>query len=514
MGPTVPFWALYLAEEAVAAVRVRVTAPDRLEVMEWWTAPVAPGGDPAAAAVAAIRRRGHRDHAYQLVLPGRGATCRSCRISPEDADLSPAELERELLDFTPFEGDEALLRTRRLGGPGVLDFRVVGERRGEVGRTEKVFTDAGYALFGISSGPAALLTAREALRIGPDRGFALEVHGTWSMLASFDGLLSSRYPVPFGLEDISRRLAETPGAPSLEDALDGEPGSPAAAALARAAEPLLLDVRRSVDFHRAAVRPSGDERLMLLGEAGARPALRAALAAAVPVPAAPPAPPAADGPLSAAPGVDRDAFAEALPRILVPLGAAASSGLLAPRDLDFRHLPPELPKPREGSLFPAAAGVLAAGVAAAWLLAGHSRDALAAAHATIQALPVAAAPGAIPPAEAALLAEDLDRTADAARSRAALGRALAQIVAAFPRAGDAAGPALGAERIEVRSEGGNYRARLVLRAGGAPTRDAEAEAVRLATIAEALSAAGWRVDTRGGVLTLERLETLREGPGR
>jgi len=514
LGPTVPFWALHLAEEAVVAVRVRCPSPDRLDVLEWWRVPVPPGSDPAAVAVASLRRRGHRGHAYQVVLPGRGAICRSCRISPEDADLSPAELERELVDFTPFEADEAILRTRRLGGPGVLDYRVVAERRGEIGRVEKLFEDAGRPLVGISSAPAALLATREALRIGPDRGFALEIHGTWSMLVAFEGLVSSRYPIPFGLEDVRRRLAEEPGAPALDAALDAPPGGPGAAALARAAEPLLVDLRRAMEFHRVAVHPTGDERLLLLGEAGARPGLRACIAAASPVPAAPPALPEGDGRVRAGPGVDPAALAEALPRLFVPLGAAASAALLSPRDLDFRHLPPELPAPSEGSLFPAAAAVLAAGVAAAWLVAADARDALVSARAALRAAPPPAPPGALAPDEALALADDLDRAAETARSRAALGRLLSQVVAAFPRAGDAPAPALGAERIEVRSEGGNYRARVVLRVGAA-AGDAGAEAERLAIVAEPLAAAGWRlVESRAGTLTVERLELRREGAGR
>jgi len=509
LGPTVPFWALHLAEESVVAVRVQRAPEDRLEVLDWWTAPVPAGGDPAAAALKAIRARGHRGHAYHLVLAGRGAACRSCRISPEDSDLSPGELERELLDFTPFEPDEALVRARRLGGPGVLDYRVVSERRGEVGRIEKAFEDAGHASLGIALAPAALLAGVESLRLGPARGFALDVQGTWSMLAAFDGPLSARYPIPFGLADLARRL-EAAGGPGRDAALDAAPGSPEARALGAALEPFLLDLRRALEFHRSAVRPTGDESLLLLGEAGARPGLRAALAAASPVPAAPPSLPA-EGPIRAGPRVDPSALASALPRLLVPLGAAASAAGLASRDLDFRSLPDALPVPREASLFPAAAGILAASAAAAWLLASDARGTLERAAAVLASLPPPAAAGAIPAEQALARADEAEALGEAARVRAALGRALSNVVSVFPRAGETPAIPFGAERIEVRSEGGNYRTVVVLRTAGAPAREGAAETARLSALAEPLAAAGWRVvETRAGTITVERLELRRE----
>ena len=67
----------------------------------------------------------------------------------------------------------------------------------------------------------------------------------------------------------------------------------------------------------------------------------------------------------------------------------------------------------------------------------------------------------------------------------------------------------------MKSEGGNYRAVLVLRAAGTPAREGAAEATRLAALSEPLAAAGWRVlEARAGAITVERLELCREGAGR
>ena len=218
MGLTVPFWALELGDHAVTAVRVRKSPDDALEVLAWWTVPVAAGEDPVAAALKAIRRRGLRNHGFQVVLPGRGTTCRSFRIAPEDSDLSPAELEHELHDFTPYEPEEALLRTRRLGGPGVLDYRIVAERRADLARVEEAFEDAGVLHIGLSSAPVALMTAIESLGLVTKRGYTLELKGDWSVLTAVDGAQSVRYPIPFGVRDAARGLAGPGLAAAMDDA--------------------------------------------------------------------------------------------------------------------------------------------------------------------------------------------------------------------------------------------------------------------------------------------------------
>ncbi len=511
MGPTVPFWALELGDHAVTAVRVKKTPDGALEVLAWWTVPVSAGEDPVAAALRAIRRRGLREHGFQVVLPGRGATCRSCRIAAEDADLSPGEMEHELFDLTPFEPEESLLRTRRLGGPGVLDYRVVSERREVLSRVEKAFEEAGVRHLGLAVAPAALMTAVEALGLGPPRGFALEVRGDWSVLTAMDGPQSVRFPVPFGIRDAERALSGD----GLESALDGEPGSSGVAALTAALDPLAQDLRRAAEFHRAVNHGSGGESLVLVGPGSERKGLRAALAASPPAPLAPPLRLDPAGRVRPGPRVKPAALEAVLPLLAIPLGAAASAAGIAPRDLDFRNLPDDLHPPPEGDYLPLAAGVLVAGLLASFVLASSTRTALAGAKAAASDVPPTAAPGVIPAREAGAKAEELDSLVERARSRAALRRSLNALLAAFPRSGDASSRLpFGAERIRVTDEGGNYRVQIDLRISGTPLHG-DAERQRLAPLADRLSESGWRmVETKAGVAAFERLEMRREGPGR
>ena len=495
MGPSVPFWTLEISDHAVAAIRARRTPDGALEILSWWTSPVVEGENPVAAAVRQIHRRGLREHGLHLVLAGRGATCRSSRIAPEDADLSPGELERDLYDFTPFEPNEAVLRGRRLGGTGVLDFRVVAERRAEIGRVEQAFDVAGCRYLGVSLAPAALLSARETLLPAATRGYLFALNGGFSALAAFDGALSVRYPIPFGLHDLRRRYeAASPPAP-FEAALDG--GSEAAVkALAAAAEPLALDVRRSVDFHRAAVRATGEEIFLAVGAGTDRPGLRAALAGLAPVPVAPLPDIGPPGPLRAGPRVRAEDLAAALPGYLVPLGGALGAAGIAARDLDFRNLPEDLPLPRERNLFPAAAAALLLAAGGSFALAASTRDALARGETALAALPPAPAAGGMSAPEARAKTAELAVLSDAARRRAALGRALNAAVDAVPR--DA-----GVEEIRILSEGGGCRARLRVRFTG------EEKDRRALNLVVALSKQGWRIiEKGGGVAAMERLEAV------
>ncbi len=495
MGPSVPFWTLELADHAVTALRVRKTPDGALEILSWWSAPVLEGENPVAAAVRQVHRRGLRDHGIHLVLPGRGATCRSSRIAPEDADLSPGELERDLYDFTPYEPAEAVLRSRRLGGAGVLDFRVVAERRAEIGRTEQAFEAAGCRFLGISLAPAAILAARETLLPGASRGYVLGIRGAWSAVTAFDGPLSVRYPLPFGLHDLRRRYeAASPPTP-FEDALDGGDAA-AVKALAAAAEPLALDLRRSIDFHRAAMRGTGEE-IFLFGGAGAeRPGLRAAVASFAPVPPAPLPTVGPPGLLRAGPRVKGEDLAAALPGLLVPLGAALGASGLGPRDLDFRNLPDDLPAPRERNLYPAAAAVIALAAAGSWLFAAATRDTLARGAAAVAALPPAPAAGGMTAGEGRGKAEELRALVEAAGRRAALRRSLAAAVESLPRGA-------GTEEIRLLSEEGGYRARLRVRITG------ESRKERLASYLAPLTKAGWTVlDLGDGAATIERTEAV------
>lgn len=515
MGPTVPFWAVEVGDEAVHAVRVRRTPDNALAVLATWSATLRAGEDPYRAAAALLRRKGLRDHGIHLVLPGRGAACRSCRISPEDNDMSPAELERELFDLSPHDADDAILRHRRLGGPEVLDFRVVSERREELGRAERAFEEAGFRHLGVAVAPAALLTALEVLRLGPARGYGFVMRGRWSTLTAFEGALSVRHPIPFGLRDIERRLEEAKSGVSLEQALDAAPGSAAATALAEAAAPLAEDFRRAVDFHRSSVRATGDEALLLAGWGTDRPGLRSLLAQFSPVPLAPIPDPAGIPGVRLAPGVAPEVFRRGLPLWTIPLGAALAASGLAPRDLDFRNLPDDLPAPREVDLYPLAAGILVAAVAAAWIVADRTRDALARGEEAVAAIPGPPPPGALPPAEAEAKAEALGRLVRGVRERAALRRALTSLVAAFPRAGPPGTLPHGVEGFEVRDEGGNVRAVARFRVAAPPGDGAGPNDLRSRAqdLALRLVEAGWTVTgTREAVVTAERLELASEGP--
>jgi hypothetical protein len=510
LGPTVPFWTLEISERAVTAVRVRRSGEAAIEVLSWWSAPVPEGATPLEIALRAVRRRGIREHGIHLVLPGRGAACRSARISPEDSDLPPDEMDRTLLDATPFDPEEAALRTRRLGAGGVLDFRVVAERRRAVDEAVAAFEQAGCPFLGVSLAPAAALAAREALLPDRSRGYLLGLQGSWTEFAAFDGALSVRYPVPSGLREVRLRFASGGSGSSgavFEQALDATPGTPggdaAVRALAAAFEGVAADLRRSVEFHRAAVRASGEEVLILTGPDAGRPGLRAALASISPVPIAP-LPPLA-GPVAAGPRANPEALAAAMPSLFVPLGAALGAAGAAPRDLDFRNLPDDLPEPRERTLLPAAAAALVVGMAGVALLAKDTEAAMARARQATSApavhgdAPVPPAPGSPGAAERAD-AEELARLVEDARRRAALGRALGTVVDAFP----AGSGAFGAERIRVEKEKAGYRVRLSVRAPGGPKELAEA--------AGSLAAAGWRrVESGDGTLTVERSEPIR-GP--
>jgi hypothetical protein len=481
LGPSVPFWALELTDHLVTAVRVRRSADGAMEILAWWSAPVIDGENPLAAAVRQVHRRGLREHGIHLVLPGRGATCRSSRISPEDADLSPGELERDLYDFTPFDPPEAVLRARRLGGAGVLDFRVVAERRAEIGRVEQAFEAAGCAHLGISLSPAALLAAREALLPAATRGYVLAVRGAWSSVTAFDGALSVRYPIPFGMNDLRRRYeAASPPVPFAE-ALVGT-GEASVKALAAAADPLAIDLRRSIDFHRAAVRATGEEILLFAGAGAERAGLRAAIASLSPVAFAAPVAIGPPGPLRAGPRVRPEDLAAALPGLLGPVGACLGSLGITPRDLDFRNLPDDLPAPPERNLYPVATAALVLGLAGSFLLATATRDTLARGAAAVDALPPRPEPTALTAEAGREKAGTLTGLADRALRRSAFRRSLASILEVAPRGG-------GAEEIHLQSLGDGYRSRVRIR----PAADA--------------AAPGWTVVERkdGGVI-LERVE--------
>ena len=343
----------------------------------------------------------------------------------------------------------------------------------------------------------------------------LGVRGSWSSVTAYDGAQSIRYPVPVGLHDLRRRYEELRPALPFESALDAGAGTmagdAAAKALALAAERLGQDVRRAVDFHRAALHGTGDEALLLAGAGAERPGLRATLAALAPVPCAPPPAPGALGPLRPGPGMRPEAIAAALPLLLAPLGAALGAAGIAPRDLDFRSLPDDLPAPRDRTLYPAAAAVLLLGVLGSLILADRGRDALARGAAALDALPAPPPPGTLTAEETRRKAAELRSLVDAARSRAALRRSLSAVVEAFPRAGQAPTVLFGAEEIRLVNEGGNYRARLRLRAAGEPRKEIRQEEERLAPMTGPLERAGWRLlEMRDGGATLERLEMRKE----
>ncbi len=521
LGPTAPFWSVEAGDDAVAALRVRRGPDGVLEILDHWVAPLKGGGagggargDPAAAA-ALLRKRGLREHGIHLLLPGRGASCRSCRIAAEDADLPAREMERELFDLTPLEPDEAVLRWRRLGGAGFLDHRVVAERKSEVDRWREAFAGAGFHHLGLALAPAAALAALEIPGIGPKRGYLLEVRGSWSCLTAFEGPLSVRHPLPFGTRDIEAALSARGSGVSLDAALDAAPGSPAAAALAAAAAPLCEDLRRSVEYHRSAVPRNGEESLLPLGPAALRPGLRALLASALPVPLAElPDPGALQGVR-----LSHRARAEELrrdwPALLAPLaGALAAAGLL-PRDLDFQSLPDDLPEPVERTLFPLAAAVLAAAVGASWVMAGGALSHLRLGRDAVAAIPAPApARGSLSPAEAVVRGASLAALTEEARRRAALRRALTDLVDAFPAAesgGAADGsppagmPPFGAEGFQVLDEGGNYRVRIRLRPSS-PGEGGGAPPPRMEPLVRSLEEKGWRITGSGnGVLTAEIL---------
>lgn len=497
MGPSVPFWTLELADHAVTAVRVRKTPDGALEILSWWTVPVLEGENPVAAAVRQVHRRGLREHGLHLVLPGRGATCRSSRIAPEDADLSPGELERDLYDFTPFEPTEAVLRSRRLGDAGVLDYRVVAERRADIGRTEQAFEAAGCRFLGISLAPAAVLAAREILLPATTRGYHLGIRGSWSAVTAFDGPHSVRYPLPFGLHELRRRYEAASPAIPFEEALEST-AEGGVKALAAAAEPLAQDLRRSIDFHRAATRATGEESFLIGGAGAEWPGLRAAVASPAPVAAAPPVAVGPPGPLRAGPQVKAEDLAAALPGLFVVLGAALGAAGIAPRDLDFRNLPDDLPAPRERNLYPAAAAALALAVAGSFLFATATRDVLVRGTAAVAALPPAPPPGAMTAGEGRAKAAALAELAERANRRAALRRSVSAAVEAIPRGG-------GAQEIRFFHETGGYRARIRVRIPG----DAREE--RLAAYLAPLAKAGWAVlDRKDGAATLERMESVEE----
>jgi hypothetical protein len=410
-----------------------------------------------------------------------------------------------MYDFTPFEPEDAVLRVRRLGGAGVLDYRVVAEKRAALGRAEQVFDQAGCPFLGMSLAPASLLTAVEFLKFGTPRGYALEIHGDWSALTAVDGALSVRYPIPFGLHDARRRLAAASPGTSLDQALDGPPA-------AAAFEPLGTDVRRVIEFHRAAVHGNGDETLLLVGSGAERKGLRAALAEKAATPLAPIPDVAGAGPLRAGPGVKPDALAAVLPMLAVPLGAAAAASGLAPRDLDFRNLPDDLPAPKEGSLYPLAAGILAAAAVAGIWIVDDARAALGRGRAAIEALPPPAPEGVLAPEEASARATELLRLVEQARRRVALGRTLAAVTGAMPRAAGGTDPARGVERIQISDEGGNVRARVVFRVDVPPGTTPAALMDRADPFLKEVQAAGWRlVDAKDGHLSLERLEMKSRG---
>lgn len=507
MEPTVPFWSVEVGDAAVHALRVRRTADNALEVLAAWTAPVPAAADPVKACVEILRRRGLREHGVQVVLPGRGAACRSARIAPEDADLPPREMERDLFDLTPLEPEEAVLRYRRLGGPEVLDYRVVAERKSELLRWERALEEAGFRHFGLSLGPAAVLAALEGARLAPPRGYCLMIRGHWSVLLALEGALTVRYPIPFGIHDVARRLEEGQPRFPLEQALDAPAGSPAAEALAAAAAPLVGDALRAAEFHRASVHGGGDEVLLAAGRGADRLALRSLLSRSFPVPLAPLPALEPGGLLRMGPRMDRESFRQSLPLHLASLGGALTASGFAPRDLDFRHLPEEIPVPRERSLLPLAAGILAAAAGLSLALARETRDDLERGVRAVAAIPEPPpATGPLSPGEAEAEAARLSLLVERARERAALRRALSTLVETFPRADDGAPPSHGTEGFEVLREGGNFRVRLRARVA-APTGDGPAPpAARIDPLLRSLETAGWRVTGfQEGVVTAEIL---------
>ncbi len=503
MTVTVPIWGVEAGERAVNAVRLRLTADGGIEVLSWWSVPVPPGADPLVVAVDAMRRRGLHRHGVQVALPGRGATCRAFRIAPDCLDLPEDELVRELHDFTPFEPPEVLLRFRRLGGPGALDYRVVTERRDELGRWEEALERAGFRWFGLTLAPTALLAAVEAFKVAPARGYVFQLGARWSTLTALDGPLSVRYPIPLGIADVERALEGAgPAGRGALDAVPGAPGTePAWQAVLGATEALGADLLRAIEYHRAAVHGTGEETLLLLGPDVVRPGLRAALAQRSPVPLAPLWKAEALAPLRPAPRVRPEDLLAALPSLVPALGAAMAPLGAWPADLDFRNLPEDTPAPQERTLYPlAAAALLAAVGGAAWLAAG-SRAVLAEGEESARSLRAAA--GAAPPpaggngeagsGEVRLLAAEV-------RRRAALARAFEAAVEAFPSMGPSGRLPARAEEVLVQQERGGYRVALRLRAGEVPAGHLRSR----------LEDSGWRfTGEKEGVLSFARLVAVR-----
>lgn len=524
MGPTVPFWCVDAGDDAVSALRVRRTEDGALEILSHWVSPLPPSlpwTDLPRAVAALLRSKGLREHGIHLLLPGRGASCRSCRIAAEDADLPAREMERELFDLTPLEPDEAVLRWRRLGGPEVLDYRVVAERTAEVERWRTALAEAGFPHVGIGLSPVASLTALESLRLVPERGFLIEVRGTFSCLTSLEGALTVRHPIPFGLGDIGRALLASGSGVSLGEALDAPPGSPAAAALAAAAAPLGEDLRRALEYHRAAAAGKGDEPLLPLGPAACRPGLRALLASLSRAPTTPLPDPAGLPGVRLGPALRVEALRGELPALLAPLGGALSTAGLAPRDLEFHLLPEDLPAPRDRTLYPLAAALLLAALGVSRVLAVEARDRLRAGREALAAIPTPSPPpGSLLPAEAAARAALLSSLTEEARERAALRRALADLQSAFPPAGTQGGPGqappggvppYGTEAFQVLHEGGNYRVRVRLRPAPA-VQGTGASPARMEPLVRTLEERGWRITgSSGGVLTAESLHMKKGG---
>ena len=513
MSSTVPIWAVAIDDASVTAVRVRRSPEGALDLLAWWTVPVPAGADPLPVAIEALRRRSLQDHGLHIVLPSRGAACRSYRISPDDADLTAGELEHELHDLTPFDPSEVHLRFRRLGGPEDLDFRVVTEKRAEFVRWQKALEEGGFRYFGFSLGPAAELAALETLKIGPSRGFLLTLHGHWSTVTSLQGGLTVRYPIPFGIHDLARRLPVGGGGVSLEEALDALAGNPSTEAawqaLRTAAAPLLEDFRRAVEFHRETGHTPGEETVLLAGAGSDRPGLRAAFADASPLPLH--ALLKADNlaPFRPGPRFGMEEVLLRFPVLLPALGAALTATQTAPRDLDFRNLPEDLPAPPERSLFPVAAVLLLAAVGASFLLAEDACSLMDDALAALEALPNPPPAGEMSPGEAMGKAERLRVLVERTSRQAALARAFRETAAVFPKQGEENPMALRTERIRVLPEGAGYRLVLTLAAGGGPGRDLAPDIDRLVGRLEPL---GWsRVEGGGRTVTLERREG-KKGP--
>ncbi len=424
MHPT-PIWGLEIGETAITAVRVRRSPEGPLDVLEWWTVPVAAGEDPLSIAVAAVRRRRLQDHGLQVVLPSRGGVCRTFRIAADDADLPDAELAQELQDFTAYDGREVELRWRRLGDAGALDFRVAAARREILGRTEAAFREAGLTAVGISLVPVALIHAAEGLGVAPRRGYLLQMEGTWSRLLAVDGAQSVQYLLPWGCRDLEADLARRAPGASAAAALDRDPATaadPAAALLDAALAPFAADVRRAMDYHRSLVKGTGEETFLPVGPAASRPGLRAALVRCAQCPGSPP--PALTAGVRAGPRVRPELLQAALPSLLAPLAAAAAALDEGQRDLEFRTLPQDLPAPRERTLYPLAAAVLAACTAASILYSlevGGARRPPGASPVTGEA--TAERRGAV---------ERLGRASGAVERAASLRRALATLDEAAP----------------------------------------------------------------------------------